>query len=195
MGQNRIGSLCTELICKKTNFSIVKLNQLAASCQPRILLVLPFAEICILHLRASSQMFEISPSLFSHRQGKVSTPRIESEKSSGATSKKFLKPPQPPLAADDKKSCFGFDDDDDNDVCNDSDASQASIGGGCVTLSEISPVKRSSMLPPSHFISMVASPSSSTLSVTGEFAKPLSARFANLSYYLDSGRCLLIVVI
>jgi hypothetical protein len=47
---------------------------------------------------------------------------------------------------------------------------------GCVTLSEISPVKRSSMLPPSHLITLIASPSSSTLSVTSEFTKPASAR-------------------
>ena len=105
----------------------------------------------------------------------MSTPRIEKE-----ASDQFFKPPKPPQVADDKKSCFGFDVDDDGDDCDVSDASQASIGGGCVTLSEISPVKRSSMLPPSHFISMVASPSTSTLSVTNEFAKPLSARFASL---------------
>jgi hypothetical protein len=88
---------------------------------------------------------------------------------------------QQPSLLEDKKSCFGFEDDATDD--DDADVSQASsIGGGCMTLSEFSPVKRSSMLPPSHFITLLASPSSSSLSVTNDFAKPLSSRYENVEY-------------
>ena len=120
-------------------------------------------------------------------QGKVSTPRLEpavkkvvaaasnnvTTASLNVTSHKV----QQPSLIEEKKACFGFDDEGTDDDC-DADVSQgSSLGGGYVTLSDISPVKRSSMLPPSHYITLIASPSYSNLSVTSEFAKPLSARY------------------
>ena len=120
-------------------------------------------------------------------QGKVSTPRLESipkkvvaDASNNVTASLNMtshKAQQPSLI-EEKKACFGFDDEGTDDDC-DADVSQgSSLGGGYVTLSDISPVKRSSMLPPSHYITLIASPSYSNLSMTSEFAKPLSARYS-----------------
>jgi hypothetical protein len=109
-------------------------------------------------------------------QGKVSTPRLEQVVSTvsnvtaslNTTSHKV----QQPSLIQEKKSCFGFNDDDTYDEC-EADVSQASsLGGGYVTLSDISPVKRSSMLPPSHCITLIASPSYSNTSGASDFAKP-----------------------
>lgn len=103
-------------------------------------------------------------------QGKVSTPRIEPRPTRNEVNQSETAARMYPSVNDEKKAFFGFDESTDDDC----DAS--AMDRGCVTLSDISPVKRSSMLPPSHYLTLLGSPSISTLSVTSDFAKPLSAR-------------------